>query len=151
MSIKRNAIRLSKSLRWLAPATAALLVVAAVFATGSFSRNYQDQDPPPSEKTKRGQHKDHQIESELITLTTRGFEPVEITRPAGKFILMVDNRSEEEMNFRLARETGESLHDIRSSREERDWSEIMDLKPGKYVLTERDRPDLSCSITITAR
>jgi hypothetical protein len=151
MSIKRYTVRLSKPLRWLAPAAAALFVFAVVFTAGSFSRNYREQDPRPSENASRGSDKTALVETELITITTRGVEPAEISRPAGRFILMVDNRSGEEMQFRIARETGESLHDIRSSREERDWSELMDLKPGKYVLTERDRPDLTCSITITAR
>jgi hypothetical protein len=134
----------------MAPAAAALLVFAVVFTAGSFSRNSEVQEPRTGDNTSRGPNQTASIETELITITTRGVEPAEITRPAGKFILMVDNRSGEEMDFRIARETGESLHDIRSSREERDWSDIMDLKPGKYVLTERNRPDLTCSITITA-
>src|ERR1044071_9369456 len=33
------------------------------------------------------------FESELITITSHGFEPHEISRPSGRFLLMVDNRS----------------------------------------------------------
>jgi hypothetical protein len=33
------------------------------------------------------------IESELITITPHGFEPAEITRPRGQFLLTIDNRS----------------------------------------------------------
>src|SRR6266508_4488481 len=33
------------------------------------------------------------IESELITITPRGFEPKEITRPTGEFLLVINNRS----------------------------------------------------------
>lgn len=64
---------------------------------------------------------------------------------------MVDNRSGSNLNFRFSRLTGESLHEITSSQEELDWNDVVDLRPGRYVLTERDHPNWNCSITITAR
>ena len=91
------------------------------------------------------------IESEVISVTRRGFEPTAISRAAGKFILMVDNRSGAELNFRFSRETGERIHEIKSTQQELDWNDVVDLRPGRYLLTERDHPDWSCSITITAR
>jgi len=33
------------------------------------------------------------FEAELITITPHGFEPREIMRPQGRFLLMIDNRS----------------------------------------------------------
>jgi hypothetical protein len=91
------------------------------------------------------------MESEVITATRRGFEPAAITRPQGKFILMIDNGSGTDLTFRFSRETGESIHNITSSREQLDWNEVVDLEPGEYVLTERDHPDWTCLIRITAR
>jgi hypothetical protein len=91
------------------------------------------------------------IESEIITATRRGFEPMVISRPEGKFILMIDNRSGKDLTFHLARETGERLNEIASSRHELDWNEVLDLQPGKYILTEQDHPEWACSIRITAK
>jgi hypothetical protein len=64
---------------------------------------------------------------------------------------MVDNRTGHDLNFRLARDAGELLHEIPSSREQLDWNEVLDLQPGRYVLSELNHPEWTCSITITAR
>ncbi len=91
------------------------------------------------------------VETELITVTRRGFEPRNITRSEGKFILMVENRIWQNLTLRFSRDTGESLHEITSSREKPDWNEVQDLRPGRYVLTEQNHPRWECAVTITAR
>jgi hypothetical protein len=91
------------------------------------------------------------IETEVIRVTRRGFEPAAISRSPGKFILMIENPSWQSLNLRLSREAGESLHEVRTSLEEPDWNEVQDLRPGSYVLTEPDHPEWKCVITITAR
>src|SRR5688572_29623754 len=55
------------------------------------------------------------VETELITLRPNGFEPAEVTRPAGEFILMVENRSGRPTDLRFSRVTGERLHEVTSS------------------------------------
>lgn len=91
------------------------------------------------------------VETELVTVTPRGFEPQEITRPAGEFILMIENRSGQVADLRFAHATAERLHEVRASREEPDWSEVMNLHPGSYVLTEVGHPEWACRVTITPR
>lgn len=93
------------------------------------------------------------IESESITLRPTGFEPAFITRPAGRFLLMVDNRSGSPvMTLQLDKQAGAStrLRDVRIPREELDWSDVVDLHPGSYILTEAAHPERVCHITITA-
>jgi len=92
------------------------------------------------------------IEVERITIRPRGFEPTEITRPAGHFILAVNNRSGlEEVALRLDRVAGSRLREVRVPRTKLDWRSLVDLTPGRYVLTEANHPDWICHITITAR
>jgi hypothetical protein len=92
------------------------------------------------------------FESELITVTPHGFEPREISRPRGRFLLMIDNRSGlAEFSPRLSREAGPTLTNINLPREEPDWSELLNLPPGRYLLTEANHPRWSCLITITAQ
>lgn len=92
------------------------------------------------------------FESELITITPHGFEPQEITRPQGRVLLMVDNQSDlDMMSLRLTREDGLRLNEMRVPREQPNWSEAVDLHPGRYVLTSSEHPDWQCRITITAR
>jgi len=92
------------------------------------------------------------FESELITITPHGFEPQEITRPAGRVLLMVDNQSNfDMMSLQLTREAGPRINEMRVPREQPNWSEAVDLHPGRYVLTDSEHPEWQCRITITAR
>lgn len=99
-----------------------------------------------------GQSTAPRIEAELITLTPHGFEPVEITRPTGRFLLAVDNRSGVlDTTLRLDRETGDRLHEVRLPRGKLGWRNRAELPPGRYVLTEASHPAWTCRLTITAR
>jgi hypothetical protein len=54
-----------------------------------------------------------QPDAEHITLRATGFEPSELSRPAGRFLLSVDNRAEiGELQFRLLRENGSQERDL---------------------------------------
>lgn len=91
-----------------------------------------------------------QIEAEIVTIKPHGFEPAEITRPQGRFLLMVDNRSGlEAVSLRLTREGGPRVREMRVPREEPDWSEVVDLEPGRYLLTEANHSRWVCVITIS--
>lgn len=99
----------------------------------------------PSRPAARG------IETVLVTITPTGFEPAEITRPAGKIILEVDNRSGlEEAELLLDRIGGAREHAVRVRHTALDWSARLDVRPGSYILTEANHPDWSCRIKVTA-
>jgi hypothetical protein len=90
------------------------------------------------------------LDSVLITINRRGFEPAALSRPKGKFFLLVENRSGlREVDLRLDRVAGNRLHEVKVPREQLDWAELLDLNPGEYRLTEAGRSDWACRITIT--
>ena len=92
------------------------------------------------------------VEAELITIHPTGFEPAEITRDGGRFVLAVDNRSGlEEVDLQLNRENGSREREARVHRQQLDWREFVDLPPGRYVLKEVNHPDWACLITITGK
>jgi len=92
------------------------------------------------------------VETELITITQRGFEPAVITRPKGPVFLLVNNKTGlEEPALRLDRVTGGKLHEAKVHKKKRVWAELFDLNPGQYVLTEANNPAWICRITITAK
>jgi hypothetical protein len=128
---------------WLRPA--ATVVEPAVSPLKATS----PAQPPPAPQ---GNSKHQALEAEIVTLRPFGFEPAEIARPKGRFILMVDNRSGlGDMDLQLNRETGNHLHAVKVSKEQLDWNDEFDLSPGRYVLTEAGHPEWSCWITITAK
>lgn len=93
------------------------------------------------------------VEAEVITIRPIGFEPREITRPKGLFLLAVENRSGlQTVQLRLDREVGgPRLRDVQMPRNRHDWKDAFDLTPGRYVLTEAYHPEWICSITITSK
>ena len=94
------------------------------------------------------------IQAEVVVIRRTGIEPATITRPKGRFLLLVYNRSGlSEVGLRLDRVTGAllRLHDVRVPNQKLDWRSVEDLNPGDYVLTEASHPGWACHITITPK
>ncbi len=90
-------------------------------------------------------------EPDDVTLTIRegGFEPSEITRAPGKFLLSVDNRSGvAQITLRLNREGVGHVRDIPVPKDATDWAEEIDLQAGQYHLTEVNHPNWVCRIAV---
>lgn len=93
-----------------------------------------------------------QLEVELVTVTPTGFEPGEITRPPGRFLLAVDNQSGlNELDLYLERETEGRLNVALDRRGKLKWREILDLPPGRYILRAGNDESWRCNITLTRR
>jgi hypothetical protein len=89
-------------------------------------------------------------DSVLITITPGGFNATEITSPPIPFFLLIENRSGlSELSLRLDRLAGNRLRQVSVGREQPDWSDLLDLTPGSYVLSEANHSDWNCRITIT--
>lgn len=136
-----------------------LIVTAAVIAAGARTWNAHAtkgsavasarEAAVPATSQGKGR-RDHNMQVELMTVRRHGFEPAEITRPRGQFLLAVDNRSGlEEVNLRIIREAGNGVREIKVNRRNPDWRGLVNLPPGSYRMTEADHPDWSCRITIT--
>lgn len=92
------------------------------------------------------------VETELVTIQPQGFEPKQITRPVGRFNLLVDNRSGlEDVSLQIDVETGPRLRSVHVNRSQLDWNDVFDLPPGNYTLTEANHSDWVCRITINTR
>jgi hypothetical protein len=116
-------------------AVIAIFAIGALFVTfGSFrSGSTASSDPD---------------EVELITLRPAGFEPAEISRAKGPFVLFVDDRSgKEQTSLELKRMNGERLRAISLQRKKSEWNDVVDLPPGTYVLQDGNS-ESRCQITI---
>lgn len=145
MKRKLNGSTLNRRRLTAALACAALAVavpVAMILAGGL--------NPPAASAPVRPDAPAESVETELVTITPTGFEPSEITRPRGKFLLAVNNRTGlEEINLRLGREAGNKLREVKLRGGKLRSGTFEDLPPGRYVLTEAGHPDWVCRITIT--
>ena len=96
------------------------------------------------------------VEVEILSIQPNGFEPSQITRSSGRFLLAIDNRSEvEDLRLRLNRVQTHlpepALLDVTVPKERLNLDEYINLPPGNYMLTEANHPDWVCHITITAQ
>ncbi len=90
------------------------------------------------------------MDIEVITIRPSGFERTQITRPKGLFGIAVENRSGlADMVLRLDQEGGPRLRQAQLSSKKLNWKDVLDLLPGRYVLTEASNPNWVCGITIT--
>ena len=81
--------------------------------------------PPQHDSTKDGP------EGEIIAVQRNGFEPNEIARPAGPFLLFIDNRTGlDEIQVRLERVNDrERVHDVRLTKRAYSWNTMLNLPP----------------------
>ncbi len=94
----------------------------------------------------------NQLETEIVTITPTGFEPAEITRPQGRFMLAVDNRSGlDDVDLYLERETAGRVNVPLSRKGKLAWRETVHFPPGHYVLRAANDQSWRCAITITPR
>jgi hypothetical protein len=98
------------------------------------------------------QPEDQPAEVESILLQGNGFEPNEITRRHGRFMLAISNRSgSNELSLRLDRLNGNRLHEARMAKGRIRWNQAFNLPPGDYVLSEQNHPEWVCRITLTSQ
>ena len=85
-----------------------------------------------------------------MRLTPTGFEPNELERSAGKFILGIDNRiRSEEFSFEVVQENGHKVRQLKLPKGEIRLRKMLNLPAGRYSLREVDHPEWSCSIVLT--
>jgi len=101
--------------------------------------------PAPSQESPKGKFR-----VERVTAFPYGFEPEQITRSAGPFLLAVDNRAGTDgLSLRLLANNkqlvfAQPIHQGRPGAQKE-----INLAPGSYLLVEDNHPEWSCVITIT--
>ena len=131
------------------------LCLLALFGSAGAARRWLSAPPAaaPAARPEGRQAADEEPagpESEVVTLLPEGFEPAEITRPRGEFLLVVHNRSGlDEVTWRLEREAGSRLREVRLGEGRLRSGSFEDLTPGTYLLSADGHPEWVCRVTIT--
>ncbi len=144
----------ASSVRWKVFLLTALLFISATLIVARFKRRderWEIQAQSSAASSELGQRRE-QLEAEIVTITPTGFEPGEITRPRGRFILAIDNRSGlEEVQLYVERETGVRVHSSLNRKGKLAWRDVIDLPQGVYVLRAANEESWRCRITLTLR
>jgi hypothetical protein len=105
---------------------------------------------PPAKPVVQGSAED--IGVELLTVYTWGFDPREITRPVGRFYILLQNRSMlNNLDVRLNDLSGANslVKQVEMLRGKTRQYDLYDLPPGEYILSESANPSWTCKVTIT--
>src|SRR5215204_5308853 len=102
------------------------VVVISVVAYGKLG-GYSPSGPDVTAHAIPTQWESDNPEVELITLRPEGFEPMQIVRPKGPFVLLVDDRTGKEGSaLSLQRVKGERLRDLNTNRKKSEWYDLID-------------------------
>ena len=125
------------------PALIACIVVSVLLLTVS---GHSSKKVTSSALTPQGNQK---LEIEAVTITPEGFEPQQLERTAGPFILSVTNQSgADALNVRIETEQHERFREKSLLLLTRYWRERIDPPPGKYVITEENHPEWTLTLII---
>ena len=98
------------------------------------------------------------VRSVGVTLSRQGFSPSEMTLTPGKTVFFFLNKSgREEPTMQIDREAGsgqpsaEKLYDKKSPPGRRKSATLIDLTPGRYIISEPGRVGAVCRITVSPR
>ena len=126
---------------------ASLLIVASARSGGLLNFTSEHREQPNTHAVSWSPTRP--IEAEMIVLRPSGFEPKEITRPAGPFYLALHNLSRlDQLDVSLDPESGPRLHAIGVTNNKTRWQQKLTLLPGTYLLREANHPEWVCRITI---
>jgi hypothetical protein len=102
--------------------------------------------------SQRNFRRDHDMTVEMISVGPEGFAPATLTRPSGRFLLAINNRSGlKELTFQLLREDGMLIQEARLNPKQPNWRSLVNLPPGRYRLTETSHADWLCTIVMTTQ
>jgi|GEM_PF-492847 len=137
-------LKASTSSRSIPTPTKPVVAATVVRPTPPLARNTKPQGAP--------------LEGELITLRPYGFEPAEITRPAGPFVLVIENYSQMigGVDLQLSANSGVLAPGtvppkLAIPQGKPQLDNVFNLAPGQYVLTEANHPEWVCTITIVSQ
>jgi len=104
----------------------------------------------PAPVAEQDRNQEERIEAEVLEIQPNGFEPAQISRPRGRIILSVNNRTGlDDLDLELTTSDGHKVSKIKLKRKKPQWSELVDLPAGSYTLREASHPEWVCQFSIS--
>jgi hypothetical protein len=155
MYMRENLFRVFKSGPWSAKRSllAMLMTVVAVLilslsARAWFAKTFTVTNPSPALRSSQ----ETPLGVIRFTILPEGFDPPEATFPAGRYLMVVKNRSfTKDVSLRIDRAAGPHLKQVSVSKRNLDWHGEFDLTPGQYTISEANNPNWVANITITPK
>ena len=129
-------------------AVVVVTITAGVFAAFRVYAERSSAKPEPA--AAQGKTAEN-LEAEVITILPTGFEPQELSRPAGRFLLLFDNESGmPNLDLRLERTGHPRITEVRLNRKT-EATKVLNLPAGEYQVTEANHPEWTMNLIITKR
>lgn len=111
--------------------------------TKQLATNKPDQDGAQAAPTPR-------IKAVYFRITPRGIDPSQLTLPAGRYLVAIDNDSGfTKVDVKLDKEGGPRLENAQLPLGRRKWRRFVEFTPGRYVFTDPGDAKRVCRLTIT--
>jgi len=119
-----------------------LLIVVLSFGTLGLVRTHVNSS----------QSRNNRLEAESITVRDQGFEPASLSRPPGRFLIAVDNRSHSaNLELQILQVGSNARYSKQMRGKQLRWREVIELPVGEFILTETNHPAWRCQITISPK
>jgi hypothetical protein len=143
--LSSNRLRIFSIILLVVGLSGATAVIARVYSINSTTKSATISQLASNSSTGK-----RRIEGELLVVRPSGFEPKQIKRPPGQpFLLAIDNQSGlPNLSLVLNSSIGPPVLKAALPREKKVWSEVLELPPGIYTLTESNHSDWVCTITV---
>ncbi len=126
---------------WLTPRTPTAKEASIV----SVAERRNESPPPPPQQ----QQEQLPADVTLTTFNTTGFSPTEITHEAGRFRIVVQNKSAlSDLDLRLDSEPTSRWTEQHALGEIQGWVATVELGAGTYLISDARRPELVCHLTV---
>jgi len=124
------------------------VLLCATFATAIIRSSAHDTRSSADETPARPRPPQPTIIS--LRLTRNGFEPAQLTVPAGEYSFAINNRTERRsLQLSLDRQNGPRLKQVKMDLEKLNWHGRAMLTPGRYIVSAAEDPRWLCEITVT--
>jgi hypothetical protein len=136
--------------RFIPAAVIGIVVIAAVLALNRSLT--QIHSAPPNNAAKAAFDSGAQapnVKFIRFVISRHGFEPAELTIPAGRYLVAVDNTLDlNEMDLDIDRVNGPRVKNGRTRKGQLKFRDFVDFAPGQYVLSEKKHPGMISRITV---
>ena len=140
-------------IRLILGAIIGVVITATVLAlNGSSTRS----DSAPPNNTAKGASKNNaqspSVKAIRFVISRHGIEPAELTIPAGRYFVAVDNALDSnDMDLDIDRVNGPRVKNGKTREGQLKFRDFVDFTPGQYVLTEKKNPGTSRITVIDAQ
>ncbi len=151
VNIAYSALRRIWRSRLILAAIIGVVITATILAlNGSLTRLHSAPSKNAAKSAFNEGAQSPSVKAIRFVISQRGVEPAELTIPAGRYFVAVDNiLNLDGMDLDINRVNGSRVKNGKTRKGQFKFRDFVDFIPGQYVLSEKKNPGMISRITVT--